>query len=65
MPRLSRKEPILIRLQRARYTSKAVLIDDNLDCHSLDELRQWAARKIDFVVIDPETGDDITRILLA
>ena len=30
-----------------------------------DELRQWEKNGIPFVVIDTETGDDITRVLLA
>lgn len=29
------------------------------------ELRAWMARGIPFKVIDEETGDDITRVLLA
>ena len=28
-------------------------------------MHDWAKRKIDFVVIDGDTGEDITRILLA
>jgi polyhydroxyalkanoate synthesis regulator protein len=29
------------------------------------ELRQWEETGVAFVVVDSETGDDITRILLA
>jgi polyhydroxyalkanoate synthesis regulator protein len=32
---------------------------------TVTELRAWAAEGIQYVVIDAETGDDITRILLA
>jgi polyhydroxyalkanoate synthesis regulator protein len=32
---------------------------------SLRDLRVWAARGVAFIVIDAETGDDITRVLLA
>jgi len=42
-----------------------VLFDDELQLRSIDELRAWAAQAVDFVIIDTETGEDITRILLA
>jgi polyhydroxyalkanoate synthesis regulator protein len=58
-------EPILIKFHRHRYARLAVLFDPDLEFRSLEELRDWAARKIAFVVIDTETGEDITRILLA
>jgi polyhydroxyalkanoate synthesis repressor PhaR len=32
---------------------------------TLRDLRSWVAKGIAFVVIDAETGDDITRVLLA
>jgi len=32
---------------------------------TIADLRKWAARAISFVVFDAETGEDITRILLA
>ena len=32
---------------------------------TVTDLRAWAAKGIQFVVIDAETGDDITRVLLA
>jgi len=32
---------------------------------TLSDLQSWAAMGIAFVVIDVETGDDITRVLLA
>ena len=32
---------------------------------TLSELRAWAAMGVAFVVIDLETGDDVTRVLLA
>jgi hypothetical protein len=61
----SEAEPILIKFHRHRYAQWAVLFDADLEFRSLEELRDWAERKIAFVVIDTETGDDITRILLA
>ena len=32
---------------------------------AISELRNWQRRGISFVVVDTETGDDITRVLLA
>jgi polyhydroxyalkanoate synthesis regulator protein len=32
---------------------------------AISELRDWQRRGIPFVVVDTETGDDITRVLLA
>jgi polyhydroxyalkanoate synthesis regulator protein len=32
---------------------------------TIADLRKWAARAVAFVVFDAETGEDITRILLA
>ena len=32
---------------------------------SMDELRDWAARAMAFRVVDAETGEDVTRVLLA
>jgi hypothetical protein len=62
---MARQEPIKIKYHRSRSLPRGFLIDDNLDDHSLDELREWAARKVNFVVIDSDTGEDITRIMLA
>jgi polyhydroxyalkanoate synthesis regulator protein len=58
-------EPRIIKFHRHRQAQRAVLYDEQLDLRSLEELRDWAADGIDFVVIDSETGDDVTRILLA
>ena len=32
---------------------------------TLDDLRLWASRGVPFTVVDAESGDDITRVLLA
>jgi polyhydroxyalkanoate synthesis regulator protein len=32
---------------------------------TLSELHDWQRRGISFVVMDTETGDDVTRVLLA
>jgi polyhydroxyalkanoate synthesis regulator protein len=62
--RKSRK-PIVIRFLRCYSNKIAIMVDANLERHGLDELRRWAARRVKFVVIDDDTGEDITRILLA
>jgi hypothetical protein len=51
--------------ERSRIDPRAFLVDDQLNVRSLDELRRWAARNVAFKVIDAESGEDITRILLA
>jgi polyhydroxyalkanoate synthesis regulator protein len=57
--------PRIVKFHRHRYAQRAVLFDDELELRSLDELRDWAARGVDFVVIDTETNEDVTRVLLA
>ena len=42
--------------------SGGVLIDADLDCHTGKALLVWIKRGIDFVVLDNETGRDITRV---
>jgi hypothetical protein len=58
-------EPIRITFMRSRVAPRVFLFDANLDPRSLEELRDWAKRGIDFVVIDESSGEDVTRILLA
>jgi hypothetical protein len=58
-------EPIIIKFLRCHYAKIGILVDANLDCRGLRELREWAARKVNFVVIDADTDEDITRVLLA
>jgi polyhydroxyalkanoate synthesis regulator protein len=58
-------EPILIKFHRHRYAPRAVLYDPELELRTIDELRDWASRDVNFIVIDSETGEDITQILLA
>ena len=53
--------PILVkRYARSRFYDTAAL-----RYVSVDELRQWRHDQVAFVVIDAETGDDVTRVLLA
>jgi polyhydroxyalkanoate synthesis regulator protein len=58
-------EPILIKFHRHRYGPGAVLYDPELELHTVDDLRDWASRNVNFIVIDSDTGEDITRVLLA
>ncbi len=55
----------IVKFHRHRFTQRAVLFDEELELRSIDELREWAFRNIDFVVLDTETGEDVTRVLLA
>ena len=48
-----------------RY-ARSRLYDTQAACYvALSDLKAWAAAGVAFVVIDVETGDDITRVLLA
>ena len=40
------------------------LWDSELNWHDGDELLDWVKQGIDFVVLDAETGRDITRVFL-
>ena len=64
MPR-GRNEPIRLKFVRSSIDPRSVLVDEELNLLGFDELYSWAKRKINFVVIDADTGEDITRILLA
>jgi hypothetical protein len=57
--------PRIVKFHRHRFADTAVLFDDELELRSIDELREWQLSKIDFVVLDSETGEDVTRVLLA
>jgi hypothetical protein len=61
----ARSAPIRLKFVRSTIDPRSVLIDEELNLLGFDELQNWAKRKIDFVVIDADTGEDITRILLA
>ena len=45
--------------------SGGVLIDAELNCHTGKEWLGWIKRGCDFVVLDDETGRDVTRVFLA
>ncbi len=54
----------IVKFHRHRYAPRAVLFDEELELRSIDELREWAAKAVDFVVIDTASGEDITQVLL-
>jgi len=54
-------EPILVK----RYARSRLYDAANRRYVSLEQLRAWAAKRIAFVVMDTETGTDVTRVLLA
>ena len=60
-----RSEPIRLKFIRSSIDPRSILVDEELNLFGFDEIQNWAKRRIDFVVIDADTGEDITRILLA
>jgi hypothetical protein len=58
-------ESAVLKFVRCHHNKIGIIVDDNLNCVAYSELCKWAARKINFVVIDGDSGEDITRILLA
>jgi hypothetical protein len=57
--------PVVIQFLRSKRRPRAILVDPDLNPRSLEELRGWQRDGRNFVVIDADTGDDITRIMLA
>jgi hypothetical protein len=60
-----KSEPIRLKFIRSTIDPRAILVDEQLNPHGFDEIQDGTGRKIDFVVIDADTGEDITHILLA
>jgi polyhydroxyalkanoate synthesis regulator protein len=61
MPRRSKTKPIVI-----RSYARSRLYDAAGERHvSLDMLRLWPDQAIAFTVLDVETGQDVTHVLLA
>ena len=54
-------QPILIK----RYAKSRLYDTRHLRYVSVDQLRAWRAADIVFSVLDTETGDDVTAVLLA
>jgi polyhydroxyalkanoate synthesis regulator protein len=54
-------ETILVK----RY-GRSRLYDTRRACYvTLKDLSNWKRRGVSFIVVDTETGDDVTRVLLA
>jgi polyhydroxyalkanoate synthesis regulator protein len=58
-------ETHIVKFHRHQHAQRVVLYDEQLDLRSLEELRDWVARGVHFVIVDTETGEDVTRVLLA
>jgi len=54
------KKPLVLKFLRSRNFPRSVLIDEELNLYPFDVLQHG-----DYIVIDSETGEDITRILTA
>jgi polyhydroxyalkanoate synthesis regulator protein len=53
--------PVIIKLYANRR-----LYDGEVGCYrSLDELRAWKQRQVPFLIIDSQTGDDMTDRILS
>ena len=61
MPTAKKTEPVIIKLYARRRLYDAA----NGEYVSLDTLRSWAAASVLFKVVEVETGNDVTRVLLA
>jgi hypothetical protein len=54
------EKPVVLKFLRSKNSPRSILIDDDLNLYPFECLKQGG-----YVVIDPETGEDITRILMA
>jgi polyhydroxyalkanoate synthesis regulator protein len=61
MSAAQKSRPILIK----RYGRSRLYDAANQRYVSVEQLRGWAADGVAFVVLDTETGKDVTRVLLA
>ena len=61
MPVVAPREPVLIR----RYARSRLYDARSCRYVSVAQLRDWATEGVAVAVIDAETGEDITRVLLA
>ena len=51
---------------RVKRYARSRLYDTRNQCYvSVEQLRGWAAGGVAFLVVDAETGSDVTRVLLA
>jgi hypothetical protein len=47
-------------VHRPTTLQRVILVDPDLDLHGYDEVRAWVKNGADVVVLDAETGDDVT-----
>jgi hypothetical protein len=59
IPKSSTNQPIILRWH------PGALWDADLNLYNGRELLKWASYGLNFVVLDHETGEDITRLFLA
>ena len=57
--------PAMLKYQRSSYTSNAIVFDADLNLHSLEQLRELARDGVQFSIVDVETEEGVTKILLA
>jgi polyhydroxyalkanoate synthesis regulator protein len=55
----------VLKYQRSSYTSNAIVFDADLNLHSLEQLRELARDGVQFSVVDVETEEGVTKVLLA
>jgi polyhydroxyalkanoate synthesis regulator protein len=61
MPAKNMQSPILVK----RYARDRLYDTVSRRYLTVTDLQKWMARAVSFVVLDAETGEDITRVLLA
>ena len=57
--------PTVLKYQRSSYTSNAIVFDADLNLHSLEQLRELARDGVQFSIVDVETEEGVTKVLLA
>ena len=57
--------PTVLKYQRSTYTSNAIVFDADLNLHSLEQLRELARDGVQFSIVDVETEEGVTKVLLA
>lgn len=60
MPQSAPSEPILVK----RYGYARLYDTHAARYRTVDELRDWAATGVRFAVVDAESGNDVTQVLL-
>jgi polyhydroxyalkanoate synthesis regulator protein len=53
-------KPVLVK----RYARNRLYDATHGACVSVEQLREWVRKSVQFTVVDVETGDDVTLVLL-